>query len=134
MPAQQINKNYDDIELIRKRLRSAQGARKKSGSIASLVAILPDEIKAHRTRGLTWRTIAEAILKDKSKQAAIRSAFQRLPSQTPDEAGGPPPHDSRTKPAPDPPNQDTLANERPVTTTRFSITPIVDTYGSHDNH
>ncbi|MDK3159692.1 hypothetical protein QPK87_24430 [Kamptonema cortianum] len=134
MPVQQINQKFDDIELIRKRLRNAQGGRKKIDSIASLVEILREDIEAQRARGLTWRTIALAISQDETKQAAIRSAYQRLPKEPPGQTAGTRLRKTRRKSAPPSPDQETPAEERPATPHSFSFTPFVDTYGSDDNN
>jgi hypothetical protein len=134
MPAQSINREYDNIELIRKRLREAKSGRKKSDSIASLVEVLRDDIAAQRERGLTWQAIAVAILQDEAKQAAIRSAYQRLPPSSRNQAGRSPSPKARTKAATAPADQEAQAHERPAKTTRFDTTPIVDTYGSDDNY
>ena len=40
MPAQQIDKNYDDIELIRKSLRSAQGGAQDGGHVTARIPSL----------------------------------------------------------------------------------------------
>lgn len=134
MPVQQISKEFDDIELIRERLRAAQGGRKKIGSIASLVEILRKDIEAQRARGLTWRAIALAISQDETKLAAIRSAYQRLPKDPPGQTAETGQRKARTKSAPPSPDQDTPAEQRPATRDGFSFTTIVDTYGSGENN
>lgn len=136
MPTQK----FDDIDLIRQRLSNAEAGRKKSDSIARLVERLRNDVAAHRERGLTWKAIAFAILKDEAKQAAIRSAYQRLPSEEPDQAAGTAPRKKCTKPkSPPPPNQEAQVppvqeqQEPSAKPCRFNLEPIIDTYGSDKN-
>lgn len=138
MPTQK----FDDIDLIRQRLSNAEAGRKKSDSIARLVERLRNDVAAHRERGLTWKAIAFAILKDEAKQAAIRSAYQRLPPEGSDQAAETAPRKKRVKPKSPPPNQE--AQTPPVQEQQepqdpsakrrlLSFEPIIDTYGSDNN-
>jgi hypothetical protein len=129
---------FDDIELIRQRLSNAEAGRKRSGSIASLVELMRNDVAAHRERGLTWKAIAFAMMRDEAKQAAIRSAYQRLPSEEPDQAAETAPRKERTKPKSPPPNQEAQAppvqeqqepQDPSAERRRFSFEPITDTYG-----
>lgn len=132
MPNHQDDGKFDDLDLIRERLRSASPVRKKPGSIASLVAKLRADIEEQRARGVPWREIAHAILNDEDRQAAIRSAYQRLPSN---EARSARPQRKRKEPAPSKPAAQPAKAEAPQEKrTRFDTSPMLDTYNPDENH
>jgi len=133
VPNQKIDISDDNVALIIQRLDNAQGGRKKSGSIASLVERVRAKIEAARARGLTWRGIAFAMLEDEATQAAIRSAYNRLPPQVPDSGSRTSPRKTRAKDVTAPPQREADAPERPAKTKLFSFEPIIDTYGSDNN-
>lgn len=133
MPDQKIDFSDDNIALITQRLDNAQGGRKKSNSIASLVERVRAKIEAARARGLTWRAIAFAILEDETQQAAIRSAYQRLPPKAPDSGNRTCARKTRAKAVTAPAQREAQAHERLAKTKLFSLAPITDDHASDNN-
>lgn len=130
MSFQEIDMSEANLARIAERLDNAVEGRKKSRSIASLVERLRTKIEAHRARGLTWRAIAFAILEDETKQAAIRSAYERLPPKSPHNASQASQNETPCAPVTRATTDETQAHGLQVKTRLFSSGPITDTYSS----